>query len=172
MCGVPRCTAQDRRIRGLLEGCVVEHEERVARLRAEIQEQEEIERRWRRLQLEANEGEGIDMDLLLSVQEGANATGVPGGTRKGDGGNGGPDGGSGGAGVEVTGEGEDFGRLHARLVRRLTAVLELHVPRFWKLALSVFAGKFAKFASKDHAAGQPGASPSKVCHRLATCRGC
>jgi exocyst complex component 2 len=34
--------------------------------------------------------------------------------------------------------------LRAAYIRRLTAVLIQHVPAFWRLALSVFSGKFAK----------------------------
>jgi len=34
--------------------------------------------------------------------------------------------------------------LRASYIRRLTSVLIQHVPAFWRLALSVFSGKFAK----------------------------
>lgn len=34
--------------------------------------------------------------------------------------------------------------LRGRYIRRLTAVIIHHIPAFWKVALSVFSGKFAK----------------------------
>lgn len=43
---------------------------------------------------------------------------------------------------EVTGEEVDT--LRGKYIRRLTAVLIHHIPAFWKVALSVFSGKFAK----------------------------
>jgi exocyst complex component 2 len=39
---------------------------------------------------------------------------------------------------------EEADSLRASYIRRLTAVLIQHVPAFWRLALSVFSGKFAK----------------------------
>jgi exocyst complex component 2 len=39
---------------------------------------------------------------------------------------------------------EEADSLRATYIRRLTAVLIQHVPAFWRLALSVFSGKFAK----------------------------
>lgn len=40
--------------------------------------------------------------------------------------------------------GEKVDALRGRYIRQLTAVLIQHVPAFWRLALSVFSGKFAK----------------------------
>lgn len=40
--------------------------------------------------------------------------------------------------------GEEVDALRGRYIRRLTAVLIHHIPAFWKVALSVFSGKFAK----------------------------
>lgn len=40
--------------------------------------------------------------------------------------------------------GEEVDALRGRYIRQLTLVLIQHVPAFWKLALSVFDGKFAK----------------------------
>eukprot|EP00897_Mesotaenium_endlicherianum_P006608 jgi/Mesen1/5976/ME000302S04975 len=42
--------------------------------------------------------------------------------------------------------------LHARLIRRLTAVLRTHVPKFWGLALAIFAGKFANLSAQNESA--------------------
>lgn len=44
--------------------------------------------------------------------------------------------------VDLTGEEVDA--LRGKYIRRLTAVLIHHIPAFWKIALSVFSGKFAK----------------------------
>lgn len=44
--------------------------------------------------------------------------------------------------VDLTGE--KFDALRGKYIRRLTAVLTHHIPAFWKVALSVFSGKFAK----------------------------
>ncbi|CAI7791455.1 unnamed protein product [Closterium sp. NIES-54] len=47
-------------------------------------------------------------------------------------------------------DGEAFDEAHTRLIVRLTAILQQHVPRFWRLTRSIFSGKFASFAtSKD-----------------------
>lgn len=40
--------------------------------------------------------------------------------------------------------GEEVDALRGRYIRRLTAVLIHHIPAFWKVALNVFSGKFAK----------------------------
>ncbi|KAG0471787.1 hypothetical protein HPP92_016333 [Vanilla planifolia] len=40
--------------------------------------------------------------------------------------------------------GEEFDALRGRYIHMLTAVLIHHIPSFWRLALSVFSGKFAK----------------------------
>ncbi|KAK4801667.1 hypothetical protein SAY86_022154 [Trapa natans] len=40
--------------------------------------------------------------------------------------------------------GEEVDALRAKYIRRLTSVIVKHIPAFWKVALSVFSGKFAK----------------------------
>lgn len=40
--------------------------------------------------------------------------------------------------------GEEADFLRGSYIRRLTAVVIQHIPAFWRLALSVFSGKFAK----------------------------
>lgn len=40
--------------------------------------------------------------------------------------------------------GAEIDALRGRYIRRLTAVLIHHIPAFWKVALSVSSGKFAK----------------------------
>lgn len=39
---------------------------------------------------------------------------------------------------------EEVDALRGRYIRRLTAVLIHYIPAFWRVALSVFSGKFAK----------------------------
>ncbi|GJP68211.1 hypothetical protein CLOP_g24943 [Closterium sp. NIES-67] len=118
-------TMQDRRIRGLLEACVQQHESRIATLKKEQHEKREAEARWRQIQQESNEGEDVDLSLLL---------GQPVADDSSDG----------------LMDGEAFDEAHTRLILRLTAILKLHVPRFWRLTRSIFSGKFASFAtSKD-----------------------
>lgn len=39
---------------------------------------------------------------------------------------------------------EEVDALRGKYIRRLTAVLIHYIPAFWKVALSVFSGKFAK----------------------------
>lgn len=39
---------------------------------------------------------------------------------------------------------EELDALRGRYIRQLTAVLIHHIPVFWKVALSVSSGKFAK----------------------------
>ncbi|CAI5965144.1 unnamed protein product [Closterium sp. NIES-64] len=132
-------TMQDRRIRGLLEACVQQHESRVAALKKEQHEKREAEARWRQIQQESNAGEDVDLSLLL---------GQPAADDSSDG----------------LMDGEAFDEAHTRLIVRLTAILQQHVPRFWRLTRSIFSGKFASFAtSKDgtgtgagHARGQGG----------------
>ena len=52
---------------------------------------------------------------------------------------------------ETTGEEADA--LRGRLICRLTSVIVHHVPSFWRLALSIFNGKFAKVGSTNGAPG-------------------
>lgn len=44
--------------------------------------------------------------------------------------------------MEFTGEKVDA--LRGSYIRRLTAVIIYHVPAFWRVAVAVFSGKFAK----------------------------
>lgn len=40
--------------------------------------------------------------------------------------------------------GNESDALLGRLIRRLTAVIVTHLPSFWRLAISIFNGKFSK----------------------------
>ncbi|CAI7857183.1 unnamed protein product [Closterium sp. NIES-53] len=190
-------TMQDRRIRGLLEACVQQHESRVAALKKEQHEKREAEARWRQIQQESNAGcsagagqcsylvnnprpfsssysqEDVHLLLLLGQpaaddssdglmdeacavqaqripheqppthflctrsQEDVDLSlllGQPAADDSSDG----------------LMDGEAFDEAHTRLIVRLTAILQQHVPRFWRLTRSIFSGKFASFAtSKD-----------------------
>lgn len=39
---------------------------------------------------------------------------------------------------------EELDALRVRYIRGLTAVIIHHIPRFWKVAISISSGKFAK----------------------------
>jgi len=42
---------------------------------------------------------------------------------------------------------EEIDILKGRYIKRLTAVLVHHIPVFWKTAISIFSGKFAKVSA-------------------------
>ncbi|XP_043720112.1 exocyst complex component SEC5A-like [Telopea speciosissima] len=110
---------QNRRIRGLLERCTLDHEARMEALHNEIRERQLSDARWRQIQQDSNNSSDVDLSLL------------------------------GEAHVPVDSEvvdlnSEEVDALRGRYIRRLTAVLIHHIPAFWKVALSVFSGKFAK----------------------------
>ncbi|KAG6549996.1 hypothetical protein Mapa_008508 [Marchantia paleacea] len=127
---------QDRRIRGLLEGCSLEHEARMDALQGRVREKVQSDARWKQLQRESNKASDVDFNLLLGDQDkevGENQF------------------------KESSGEESDA--LLGRLIRRLTAVIVQHVPNFWRLALSIFSGKFAKVTQPGAVNGrQTGAS--------------
>ncbi|KAJ4950271.1 hypothetical protein NE237_027103 [Protea cynaroides] len=110
---------QNRRIRGLLERCTLDQEARMEALYNEIRERALSDARWRQIQLDSNKSSDVDLSLL------------------------------GEAHVPVDSEvvdlnSEEVDALRGSYIRRLTAVLIHHIPAFWKVALSVFSGKFAK----------------------------
>ncbi|KAL2629232.1 hypothetical protein R1flu_013918 [Riccia fluitans] len=124
-------TIQDRRIRGLLEGCSIEHEARMEALRGRVQEKVQSDARWKQLQLESNKSSDVDFNLLL----GDNDKEV-------------------GESQLNESTGEESDALLGRLIRRLTAVIVQHVPYFWRLALSIFSGKFAKVSQSGSLSGR------------------
>ncbi|XP_043687614.1 exocyst complex component SEC5A-like isoform X2 [Telopea speciosissima] len=110
---------QNNRIRGLLERCTLDHEARMETLHNEIHERALSDARWRQIQQDSNKSSDVDSSLL------------------------------GDAPVPVDSEvvdlnSEEVDGLRGRYIRRLTMVLIYHIPAFWKVALSVFSGKFAK----------------------------
>uniref|UniRef100_A0A7N0TB02 Exocyst complex component SEC5 n=1 Tax=Kalanchoe fedtschenkoi TaxID=63787 RepID=A0A7N0TB02_KALFE len=111
---------QNHRIRGLLEKCSLDHEARMETLQNEMRERALSDAKWRKIQLQANEASNDGFPNTL-----------------------------GDADVLVESQpmdavGEEFDALRGKYIRRLTAVLIYHIPGFWKVALSVFSGKFAK----------------------------
>ncbi|XP_058087887.1 exocyst complex component SEC5B-like isoform X2 [Magnolia sinica] len=116
---------QNRRIRRLLEKCTFDHEAQMEALHNEIQERVLSDTRWRQIQQDSNKASDVDYSLLLGDSN-LPVDSVP---------------------VDVT---DEVDALRGRYIRRLTAVLINHLPAFWRLALSVFSGKFAK---SSHASG-------------------
>ncbi|RXH93157.1 hypothetical protein DVH24_013733 [Malus domestica] len=109
---------QNNRIRGLLEKCTLDHEARMGTLHNELRERALSDARWRQIQ------EDISQSSYVNYSLGDNHLPVD------------------SLPVDLTGEEVDA--LRGRYIRRLTAVLIHHIPAFWKVALSVFSGKFAK----------------------------
>lgn len=108
---------QNRRIRGLFEKCTLDHEARMEVLQNQIREKVQSDARWRQLQKDSNRSLEVDSSL--------------------------------GEVLEVDSQPENFmveevDALRGSYIRRLTAVLIQYIPAFWRLALSVFSGKFAK----------------------------
>ncbi|XP_061366576.1 exocyst complex component SEC5A-like isoform X1 [Gastrolobium bilobum] len=111
---------QNQRIRGLLEKCTLDHEARMENLHNELHERALSDARWRQIQEELSESSDINNSPVLGNTHSA-VQSHP---------------------VDLTGEEVDG--LRGRYIRRLTAVIIHHIPAFWKVALSVFSGKFAK----------------------------
>ncbi|XP_060198575.1 exocyst complex component SEC5A-like [Lycium barbarum] len=111
---------QNHRIRGLLEKCTLDHEARMENFRTEMREKALSDAKWRQIQQDLNHSS--DADYADSLENSY----VTGDSQQ----------------VEFTGEKVDA--LRGSYIRRLTAVIIYHVPAFWRVALAVFSGKFAK----------------------------
>ncbi|KAI3676022.1 hypothetical protein L1987_85618 [Smallanthus sonchifolius] len=114
---------QNHRIRGLLEKCTFDHETRVENLQNELHEKALSDEKWRKIQQDLNESGAVDMltnDLLILNSQPR-------------------DSGS-----------EELDALRGRYIRRLTAVIVHHIPAFWKVALSISSGKFAKVGDEKY----------------------
>ncbi|KAL9446455.1 hypothetical protein AB3S75_014172 [Citrus x aurantiifolia] len=110
---------QNHRIRGLFEKCTLDHEARMETLHNELRERAMSDARWLQIQQDLNQSSGADYSVTCGNIQPIDS--LP---------------------VELSGEEVDAFR--GRYIRRLTAVLIHHIPAFWKVALSVFSGKFAK----------------------------
>ncbi|CAK7346787.1 unnamed protein product [Dovyalis caffra] len=111
---------QNHRIRGLLEKCTLDHEAKMETLYNEMRERALSDARWRQIQHNLTQSSDVDYSLSLGNIP------VPVDSQP----------------VDLSGEEVDA--LRGKYIRRLTAVLTHHIPAFWKVALSVFSGKFAK----------------------------
>ncbi|KAK0577260.1 hypothetical protein LWI29_030327 [Acer saccharum] len=105
---------QNHRIRGLFEKCTLDHEARMETLHNEIREKALSDARWQQIQQDLNQSLDAD-NTQLPLDS-----------------------------LSVDLAGEEVDALRGRYIRRLTAVLIHHIPAFWKVALNVFSGKFAK----------------------------
>lgn len=110
---------QNHRIRGLLEKCTLDHDTRMENLQNEVHEKALADAKWRQIQQDLNQS--ADVDSLSFLNNPLLVDSQP---------------------IDLTGE--ELDALRGRYIRRLTAVLIQHIPAFWKVALSVFSGKFAK----------------------------
>ncbi|XP_006359819.1 exocyst complex component SEC5A isoform X1 [Solanum tuberosum] len=111
---------QNHRIRGLLEKCTLDHEARMENFRTEMRERALSDAKWRHIQQDLNNTS--DADYSDSIEN----TYLTGDSQQ----------------VEFTGEKVDA--LRGSYIRRLTAVIIYHVPAFWRVAVAVLSGKFAK----------------------------
>ncbi|THG21251.1 hypothetical protein TEA_026902 [Camellia sinensis var. sinensis] len=111
---------ENHRIRGLLEKSTLDHEARMEILQNEIREKALSDAKWKQIQQDSNQSSDVDYSLI------SGNTRLLGDSQP----------------VDFTGAEVDA--LRGRYIRRLTAVLIHHIPAFWKVALSVSSGKFAK----------------------------
>lgn len=114
-------TIQNSRIQSVLEGCSMEHDERMDKLQKHLWAKAQSDARWKQLQQESNKTSDVDYSLLFGEQERESADVS---IRK------------------TTTEQSDV--LLSRLIRRLTMVVVQYVPPFWRLAVAIFNGKFGK----------------------------
>ncbi|KAI8002366.1 Exocyst complex component SEC5A [Camellia lanceoleosa] len=111
---------QNHRIRGLLEKCTLDHEARMEIFQNEMHEKALSDAKWKQIQQDLNQSSDVDYSL------------TSGNTRLlGD-------------SQPIGFTGAEVDALRGRYIHRLTAVLIHHIPAFWKVALSVSSGKFAK----------------------------
>ncbi|KAI6689530.1 hypothetical protein NL676_026358 [Syzygium grande] len=110
---------QNQRIRGLLEKCSLDHEARRENLQNELRERAVSDARWRRIQQNLNEPSDDNSPNPGNINMLVDAE-------------------------SLDLAGEEVDALRGKYIHRLTSVIVYHVPAFWKVALSVFSGKFAK----------------------------
>ncbi|KAK7349788.1 hypothetical protein VNO77_07460 [Canavalia gladiata] len=111
---------QNQRIRGLLEKCTLDHEARMENLHNDLRERALSDARWRQIQDEMSESSDVNNSPILGNTYPA-VQSQP---------------------EDLTGEEVDG--LRGRYICRLTTIIIHHIPAFWKVALSVFRGQFAK----------------------------
>ncbi|XP_016437882.2 exocyst complex component SEC5A-like [Nicotiana tabacum] len=128
---------QNHRIRGLLEKCTLDHESRTENFRNEMHERALSDAKWRQIQQDLNHSSDVD------YSDSHENTYLPGDSQQ----------------VEFSGEKVDA--LRGSYIRRLTAVIIHHVPAFWRVAIAVFSGKFAK-SSQVSSDSNMNASANKI----------
>ncbi|KAL3641695.1 hypothetical protein CASFOL_012510 [Castilleja foliolosa] len=111
---------QNRKIRGLLEKCTLDHEARIENLQNALREKALSDAKWRQIQQDINHRSAVDYSLSDVNSHLAGDL------------------------YSAETSSEDLDALRGRYIGQLTAVLVHHVPVFWKVALSVSSGKFAK----------------------------
>ncbi|KAB5568487.1 hypothetical protein DKX38_002280 [Salix brachista] len=127
---------QNHRIRGLLEKCTLDHEARMETLHTEMRERAISDAKWTQIQQNLNQSSDVDYSLMLgNIPPPVDSQ-------------------------PVDLSGKEVDALRGKYIRRLTAVLTHHIPAFWKVALSVFSGKFAK-SSQVSAESNVNASATK-----------
>lgn len=118
---------QNHRIRGLLEKCTSDHEAQMETLHNEIRERALSDAKWQ--QIQQNFSHSSDANYSFGNIQ------LPVDLQP----------------MDLTGEEVDV--LRGKYIRRLTTVLVHHIPAFWKVALSVFSGKFAKSSQVSESSG-------------------
>ncbi|KFK42098.1 hypothetical protein AALP_AA2G210500 [Arabis alpina] len=108
---------QNERIHGLLEKCTYDHEARVEILRKETHERAISDAKWQQIQQNVVPYSDAASNENNEVQVDLQSLEFP---------------------------SEEIDALKGRYIKRLTAVLVHHIPVFWKTAISIFSGKFAK----------------------------
>ncbi|XP_021771596.1 exocyst complex component SEC5A-like [Chenopodium quinoa] len=119
---------QNQRIRGLLEKCTYDYEARLDALQNDIRERAASDAKWK--QILQGPSQSPDTNGIADLAGDAPS-------------------------VELTGEEVDA--LKKKYIQKLTSVLIHYLPAFWKIALSVFSGKFAK---SSHVATESNATTS------------
>ncbi|XP_048617508.1 exocyst complex component SEC5A-like isoform X1 [Brassica napus] len=109
---------QNHRIHGLLEKCTYDHEARVETLRNETRERAISDAKWQQIQQNVVPySDAASSTESNEVQVDLQSVEFP---------------------------SEEIDALKGRYIKIITGVLVHHIPAFWKTALSVFSGKFAK----------------------------
>ncbi|KAK9757410.1 hypothetical protein RND81_01G161000 [Saponaria officinalis] len=106
---------QNQRIRSLLENCTVDYEATLEALQNAIQDRAASDAKWK----EILDGTSYPADANGDLHLGGDCQSV-----------------------ELTSE--EIDALKRKYIHKLSAVLIHYIPAFWKIALSVFSGKFAK----------------------------
>ncbi|CAH2036657.1 unnamed protein product [Thlaspi arvense] len=113
---------QNHRIHGLLEKCTFDHEARMEILRNQVHERALSDAKWRQIQQNGVQLVSSTSGDTSSMEDNQFQVDLP----------------------PVESAGKENDALRGRYIKRLTAVIVYHLPAFWKTALSVFTGKFAK----------------------------